>query len=132
MEKIVEINDYDDIYGRLNVSGFEVVTTEQRIRLFIDNRQLSCEQWGYFWCNEHPQDFVGAELYGVTLTDTALNKTRMEANELDQDSIELGVMFVNLETNEGTLQFVAYNDHNGFYGHEATVQCSQLHHEETL
>ena len=132
MEKIVEINDYEEISGRVNVSGFEVVTTQQRIRLFIDNRQLSCEQWGYFWCNEHPQDFVGAELYGVTLTDTALNKTRMEANELDQDSIELGVMFVNLETNEGTLQFVAYNDHNGFYVHEATVKCSQLHHEETL
>lgn len=132
MEKIVEINDYDDIYGRLNVSGFEVVTTEQRIRLFIDNRQLSCEQWGYFWCNDHPQDFVGAELYGVTLTDTALSETRMKANELDQSAIELGVMFVNLETNKGTLQFVAYNDHNGFYGHEATVQCSQLHHKETL
>ncbi len=35
-------------------------------------------------------------------------------------------MFVNLETNKGTLQFVAYNEHNGHYGHEAKVTCKQL------
>ena len=41
-------------------------------------------------------------------------------------------MFVNLETNKGTLQFVAYNEHSGYYGHEAKVQCTQLMHSETL
>jgi hypothetical protein len=36
------------------------------------------------------------------------------------------IMFVNLTTDRGALQFVAYNIHNGYYGHEATVTCKQL------
>ena len=46
--------------------------------------------------------------------------------------LEGGVMFVNLETDMGTLQFVAYNEHNGYYGHEAKVQCTKLTHAEHL
>ena len=43
-----------------------------------------------------------------------------------------GAMFVNLETSEGLLQFVAYNAHNGYYGHEAVLVSKQLNHEERL
>ena len=93
-----------------------------------------CEKWGHFWCNDNPQDFIGAELRTVSLTDTALNEAQMKANDLNPNDkwFEGGVMFVNLETDKGTLQFVAYNEHNGYYGHEAKVQCTQLTHAETL
>ena len=30
-------------------------------------------------------------------------------------------MFVNINTSNGALQFAAYNEHNGYYGHEAVV-----------
>ena len=134
MEKIVEIKDYEEKEGYSNVAGFEVLTTEQSIKLFIDNDSLCCERWGYFWCNDAPQDFVGAELHGVTLTDNALNEAQMKANDLNPNDkwFEGSVMFVNLETDKGTLQFVAYNKHNGYYGHEAKVQCTQLTHAEKL
>jgi len=41
-------------------------------------------------------------------------------------------MFVDLKTDRGKLQFVAYNEHNGYYGHEAEVICNQLNHSEVL
>lgn len=134
MEKIVEIRDYEAKEGYSNVAGFEVVTDKQSIKLYIDNDISCCEKWGYFWCNDNPQDFIGAELRSVILTDTALNEAQMKANDLNPNDklFEGGLMFVNLETNKGTLQFVAYNEHNGYYGHEAKVQCTQLMHAETL
>jgi len=130
VEKIVEIKDYE----ASGVAGFEVVTTKQSIKLYIDDEASCCEKWGYFWCNDNPQDFINAELYSVSLTDTALNEAEMKANDLNPDSssFEGGVMFVNLETDKGTMQFVAYNEHNGYYGHNATVKCTQLTHEESL
>ena len=134
MEKIVEIKDYEAKEGYSNVAGFEVLTTDQSIKLYIDNESSCCEKWGYFWCNDNPQDFIGAELRSVSLTDTALNEAQMKANDLNPNDkwFEGGVMFVNLETDKGTLQFVAYNEHNGYYGHEAKVQCTQLTHAEKL
>ena len=134
MEKIVEIKDYEAKEGYGNVAGFEVLTTDQSIKLYIDNESSCCEKWGYFWCNDNPQDFIGAELRSVSLTDTALNEAQMKANDLNPNDkwFEGGVMFVNLETDKGTLQFVAYNEHNGYYGHEAKVQCTQLTHAEKL
>jgi tRNA(Ile2) C34 agmatinyltransferase TiaS len=58
----------------------------------------------------------------------------MQTNNIDPKSADFegGVMFVNIETNEGTLQFVAYNEHNGYYGHIAKVQSMQLSHEVVL
>jgi hypothetical protein len=134
MEKIVEIKDYEGMDRYCNVAGFEVVTDKQSIKLYIDNDSSCCERWGHFWCNDNPQDFIGAELRSVSLTDTALNEAQMKANDLNPNDkwFEGGVMFVNLETDKGTLQFVAYNEHNGYYGHEAKVQCTQLTHAETL
>jgi len=134
VEKIIEINDYEEKEGYGSVAGFEVVTNKQSIKLFIDNNSQCYERWGHFWCNDNPHEFIGAELRGVSLTDTALNEAQMKANDLTplDKWFEGGVMFVNLETNKGTLQFVAYNDHNGYYGHEAKVQCTQLTHTESL
>lgn len=134
MEKIIEIKDYEAEIGYSNVAGFEVITNKQNIKLYIDNDSSCCERWGFFWCNDNPQKFVGANLYSVKLTDTELNEEEMKANNLNPNEkwFEGGVMFVNLETNKGTLQFVAYNEHNGYYGHEATVQCTQLTHTKWL
>jgi hypothetical protein len=109
--------------------GYDVVTTKQTIRLLICADQDCCESWGYFWCNDNPQEFVGAEVSGVTVTDTALNTTKLaDVSDLDAG----GVMFVNIDTDRGVLQFVAYNAQNGYYGHQAIVESVQLKHETVL
>ena len=134
VETIVAILDYEDGDRYNAVAGYEIVTTQQRIKLFIDDYSRCCEHWGYFWCNDNPQDFVGAHLRSVSITDTALNEVLMKSNGLELNDMWFrgDVIFVNVDTDRGVLQFVAYNEHNGYYGHTVTVQSNQLTHRETL
>lgn len=127
MEKIIAINEMDGSDG----DGFEVVTDAQTIRLSIDNNQCCCESWGHFWCNDETQYFIGAELREVTLTNAALNTEKITAKGADRRD-EGDIMFVNLVTDRGVLQFVAYNSHNGYYGHTASVVSTQLIHSVCL
>ena len=133
METIKDIKEITE-EDYITMEGYEVVTDKQSIKLLIDNGQDCCERFGYFWCNDNPKDFIGATLRAVYITDTELNEAKMKEHDLDQRDkyFEGGVMFVNLETNKGVLQFVAYNEHDGFYGHEAKVLCEQLTHSEVL
>jgi hypothetical protein len=133
MEKIMSITEKD--FGRTGEyagqSGYEVVTNKQVIELRIDDEQNCCEHWGYFWCNDNPQDFVGAKLLDIRLTDDVLNEAHMEVDH-NSSCFEGGIMFVDIVTNIGVLQFVAYNEHNGYYGHEAVVKSTFLSHNTYL
>ena len=76
---------------------------------------------------DEPSEFLGAMVTEVTVTDTALRTYD------DLDMLEAGgVMFVNVVTDRGTLQFVCYNAHNGYYGHEAKVISEQVTQEKHL
>jgi hypothetical protein len=116
--------------------GYEVTTTAQTIRLLMYMGDQCCEKYGYFLSQDDFAEFIGAELRGVTLTDTALETSEVQlAAELGKEEYRLDdgdVMFVNIETDRGVLQFTAYNRHNGYYGHTARVESQQLTHEEML
>lgn len=100
MEKIIAINEYEN--GRAD--GFEILTTQQTIKLLISNSQGCCENWGYFLSEDNLQDFIGANLLNIKLTDTVLNKVKFD----EIGFYEGGLMFVDIETSNGVLQFVAY------------------------
>jgi len=123
MEKILKIEE-TTFDGK---DGFVITTDAQVIKLGIDNCQCCCENWGYFMSEDDLNDFIGANLITVKVTDTAL-KTWEEI----EDMYEGDAMFVNLETTNGLLQFVAYNEHNGYYGHEACVVSKQVNEEVYL
>jgi hypothetical protein len=106
--------------------GFEIVTSKQKIFLGIDSGQSCCEQFGYFMTNDNIDEFVGSKLLEIKLTDTLL-----KVENFDKE-YSGNIMFVNIETSKGTLQFVAYNDHNGYYSHEATIISTILNHSEYL
>jgi len=108
--------------------GFVINTDKQVIKLGIENRQSCCENWGYFMTEDDLKEFEGAKLISITLTDTALKTKELEEEYVEVDEC----MFVNLNTDKGLLQFVAYNSHNGYYGHEAVVVSEILNHEECL
>lgn len=112
-------------YG-CSFDGYVIETTKQTIKLGIGNEQSCCESWGYFMSEDDVQSFVGTTLLDIKLTDTALN-TVQKCSVYDG-----GIMFVDLITDNGVLQFVAYNEHNGYYGHTAIVLSEQLMNEETL
>jgi hypothetical protein len=141
-ETINEINEYASPevgYGR--EAGFQIVTSEQLITLAISDDPGCCESWGYFLTEDNTEKFIGAELRGVSITDTNRSNRRFvmatAAPEAGDDrpieSLDQGdVMFVDLETDRGILQFFAYNAHNGYYGHTASVRSKQLQHSATL
>lgn len=132
MEKILRIEEVgfkksEDDYH--NYSGWQIVTSEQTIKIGIDNGQSCCESWGYLITNDDTSEFIGAQLVGISITDTALNNKKIDELEyLDAG----GAMFVNLETDRGLLQFVTYNGHNGYYGHESVLISKQINYEEYL
>jgi len=131
MEKILRIeetnfktkeNDWD------SYEGYQIITDKQTIKLGISDGQNCCERSGYFMSEDDFSEFIGANIIDLAITDTCLNTKKLEEEELyDPD-----LMFVNLNTDKGLLQFVAYNSHNGYYGHSAVVVSEQLSHEEVL
>lgn len=130
METILNIAEVSNIEIERwdHADGFEILTTNQKILLVISNGQSCCESWGYFMSQDDFTEFLGAELLSVKVVDEALHVKQIE--ELESD--DTYVMFVNIETSIGLLQFVAHNSHNGYYGHTAYVVSKQLTHSETL
>jgi len=112
--------------GWHNYDGYSVTTNKQTIKLGIDNGQCCCENWGYFWTNDNVEEFIGAEVLDVKIVDECLDVH--QAPEI----YEGGVMFVTIVTDRGDLQFTAYNEHNGYYGHAAIVVSEQLTEEIVL
>lgn len=126
-ERIEAISDLNEAY----YDGFKVITTEQSIEVGINNGRGCCETWGHFWTNDNPSEFVGAELLGVFIVDESLDVHKLD-KEVDGGLDAGAVMFVNFKTDRGVLQFTAYNSHNGYYGHDAYVESTQLSHLEVL
>jgi len=117
-------NDYE---------GFIITTDKQDIKIGISRDQCCCETFGYFASEDDFSDFIGAEIIDITLTDTELKTDLCKKNDVETEYMDEGeLMFVNINTNKGTLQFVAYNMHNGYYGHNAIVISEQLKIEEIL
>lgn len=134
MEQILKIEEHQEVVRWSSMSGYAITTNEQVIKLLIDDEQSCCENFGYFMSEDDFNDFIGAQLIDVKITDTELKEGLLEKNDLDIESeyFEGDVMFVDIVTSKGTLQFVAYNEHNGYYGHEAKVISNQINHNEFL
>lgn len=112
--------------------GFKITTDKQVIVLGISNGQSCCEDWGYLLTEDDPSRFVGAVLTGLSRTDENRIKQPVPENKWNgEESLdEGGSVFLDIETDRGVLQFVAYNGHNGYYGHEVKIKSEQLSFEQ--
>lgn len=111
--KIQAIDNYEctNRYG-----GYQIELNDNtKIILGMDDSQHCCENYGYFFSNDNLEFFIGAEVLDVLVVDEQL--ITIPIKEYQGDAI-----FVNVETDRGTLQFTAYNEHNGYYGHEVVVE----------
>lgn len=123
MAKILRIEDYGFRVksertwgsGYDTYDGYVITTDIGDIKVGVDDNQSCCENWGYLTSLDNPEDFVGAEVLSVKVVDEALKVYE------DFSIYEGGVMFVNIETNKGVFQLVVYNEHNGYYSHDAVV-----------
>lgn len=138
-EMITAISEYESSNEWDAEAGFKITTDQQTITLAIDDRASCCETWGYFLTEDDTEKFVGAHLLGIKITDTNRSNRNFTSgwdevkDSKPTEHLDSGdVMFVDIQTDRGTLQFVAYNAHNGYYGHEARVTSTQLTESRTL
>lgn len=96
-----------------------MITKSYVITFSIFNRQLCCEEWGFFSSEEDLEDMIGANIEKIEVTDKAMAKTELLLPEC-RDDIE-DVIFLDVVTNRGTFQFTAYTYHNGYYGHAVSI-----------
>jgi hypothetical protein len=126
MEKIISINEDGFFIGKKGYDGFNIITSEQTIKIGVSNYSSCCENWGYFISNDEFTDFIGASLINIELVDECLNIKKV-ADYYDGEA-----MFVNLITDKGILQFTVYNAHNGYYAHKSIIISKQLNLEGYL
>jgi len=75
VEKIIEIKEFNE--DRQRYAGYLIKTNKQEIKLIMDCFQRCCENSGYLLSHDNTDEFIGAELKNITLTDTALNTKKM-------------------------------------------------------
>lgn len=118
--------------------GYDVQLYDGRILcLRMDTATSCCESPGYFMSHDNLVEFLHARLLSVRVVNGELRGYDLlpeYGEDYKRAKAEGNVMFVNLETSKGMLQFVAYNDHNGYYSHEAQVYWLEknLLHTERL
>lgn len=100
--------------------GYKVVTDTNTYYVLISNGQECCESWGYMTSDDDLNDYIGANLQAVRLTDVALNQEVVKDSGY-YDGEFGGIQFVDFVTDRGTFQLAVYNSHNGYYGHGILV-----------
>lgn len=123
-ELILAVHDYHGDQWE----GFVISTNKQLIQIQISNGRDCCEVWGHIASQDVFTDFVGAELLDVVVTTGDLDNYGLAKG----DKWEGYTMFVTLSTDRGPMQFTVYNDHNGYYVHDARVISTQLQYETKL
>lgn len=106
----------------VTADGFEIKTDKQTIELYCESDSKCCENYGYLMSEDDFSEFIGSNLLSVTVTDTSLKVVELPVEEMDDTSI----VYIDIETTVGKLQFTAYNEHNGYYGHVVGVKSTQL------
>lgn len=112
-------NTKDSKYHQTTYEGV-VITFDDTSMLCIgiDEDQQCCESSGYITSHDCYEEFFGAEFldYYITTRDLCTIENLPEIDRYDGD-----MMFFTIKTNKGDLQFVAYNEHNGYYAHDVVI-----------
>lgn len=104
--------------------GFVIITSMRRIRIGIERaRQRVRFDYGYFVSENDISDFIGAELTDYSVGDTLLKPIDSVDESIMRES---EVMFLNLETSKGVVQFGVYknNDYDGSFSFLVNYQTS--------
>jgi hypothetical protein len=120
IEECEDIKEPESAWPKL-YAGYRIITNERYITLCIRDVQWCCESYGYI-TTEHSScefsDYIGAELLSIQETDiNRIKKDIIWPGNSGYGFDEGEAIFIDLNTDRGTVQFVVYNSHNGYYGH---------------
>ena len=139
--------DHVDI-DKSRFGGYVIETTEKPIKVLVDEfGSLCCEDYDVFLAFEdkiHGRmpwmgnvqaveldtlGLVGAKISSVSYVSDALNET--VENSIGT-STYVSSALVNIETDRGIVQLVAWNEHNGYYPHTVHVEWDDFKDEQEI
>lgn len=99
-------------------SGYRITTTRQQIKVFVSTYTSCCENAGTALLKPEGLDLLGARVLSVAWGRHV--KNGLVAESLDTlpehfDDVQRAV--VDVMTDRGLVQLVAFNEHNGYYPH---------------
>lgn len=123
----------------------------------IADNSNCCESWDYLYSSDEVKDFIGAEYLGIEERSTwpstidipeecksyrndeswdylcSSDQVEDFINDEEFDS-DCGFQSIDVKTSKGTLQFVVYNIHNGYYSHAVITidEENQINDEQYL
>lgn len=126
---VIEVDSVDEKGIKLEVTkwcggydGYQIKTDDKDIFLLISNGQGCCESWGYLSSLDKLSDFNGANILDISYTDLNLKSGDIIIDGIRSNNIDINAcQFLNINTDKGLLQFVVYNEHNGYYGHDVRI-----------
>lgn len=125
IEKTKKVGNYKDTENREKFGiydGYRVDTNDDSYYILIDNSQHCCEDWGYMQSEDDISQFIGSEILEVRLTNSALKTIELKLKSENLQNIrDKSIQFVDFITTNGVLQFVVYNEQNGYYSHEIII-----------
>lgn len=103
-------------------TGVDITLDNGRhVKFGISDEQHCCERWDYLHPADDYSEYIGAEYLGLREIDT------WPEFVCDQHEDESGFQAIEVMTSKGPLQFVVYNDHNGYYSHDViTVEGDKV------
>lgn len=138
IESIEEVQDN-------GYSGWSIKTPKQTIKILIESGQKCCEDWGYIITEDKDyKRFIGWTISAMDIIETEDYKTISDvlSNMSPVGDRGYAAVFINLhcykfneETRNNdteTIQFVVFNGHNGYYGHDIKIESNKLMMEDTL
>lgn len=100
--------------------GFKITTSKNIWYILISNAPQCCENFGYVSKPDDYKDFIGANVYSISSTVRTI-KDNIESIQLSSSSEYSNCLFITFYTDKGDLQFTAYNEHDGYYGHNVVI-----------
>ena len=125
--KLIEENEME---------GYAIVTDQDTIKILIQNETLCSEKWGYITSEDNISKFIGSEILELSAIDPNNAILNEKIDKLWEDNNPFfercEVMFLNIQTTNGLLQFVTYNISNGYYGHESCIISKSINEKREL
>ena len=121
----------DDTY-----TGVCINTTQQTIKCLITNFASCCEEFDVQLHNAdnlRAHDMIGAEIESVSWGDKIAGQFDFDTGGPRPSSCAYDdTAIVNVVTNKGLFQLIAFNEHNGYYPHDVYVEWRNYSDQQTL
>lgn len=107
------------LHGDNYLGAIITLSDDSQIKFGIRSYQDCCENWGYLHSPDDVQEVVGGRFLSLEEVDnlSPAAKEALECEGVHDDSFQA----MRLVTSKGTVDFVVYNEHNGYYSHDVIL-----------